>query len=255
VFSGSLRADAHGLWIDGRLVTRRESVRHTYVLPPRGAERRPVLCLRALLQDVSVSVDRESDADDLLSAMRFDSPSMIERFTMILGTRRRAWARAFATGLVLTATLSLFSRTALVWLIPLTVASSALLEMLQYCHVTIENDRICFRRFLGAIERYGYSDIRNVVLKDGHVTIHIRSGRILSMHPPHSVRLRRNVHLELVIRSLRDRILQRVLESSIGFGDRLRIPNTSAKLLRRVIEASTENPGATPTQRKRAAGT
>ncbi len=88
---GMLRVDARGLWLDGRLVARRDQLRVGYLATTSGGPRvrLPAEALASLGEASEIAVEREGEGRALLRALRLDPGHAKARFRAFLGGQQR----------------------------------------------------------------------------------------------------------------------------------------------------------------------
>ncbi len=182
--SGTVRADADGLFIDNELAVTRDSVRRGYVHEKDGEW---LVRLGRTIRMVDIVVADEAEGNALLRAMRLDASSSVAEYPMNHGSAANAWKDVailmslwFVTtfgGLFGFESASYFIPALLAW-VPLIVVWA----LRQIVRVSVGADGIQVRRMLAGSRYVPFHAIEKAETDGRTVTLRLRDGTTIEMH-------------------------------------------------------------------------
>jgi hypothetical protein len=192
---GHVRADENGLFLDGKRVVARKRLLHGYVHID-GATQFLRLARRSLLtpRPIDIEITDESQANELLAAMRLDAKTSVGEYAMLHGHRRTALVKESAVVGVMLALLTGFFLGLLHPSTPFQVtittgigfAVSTLSVLLygisQAIRLSVGADGILLWRWPGSRRFISFADIREVTAEGRDFTIILRDDTKLAVH-------------------------------------------------------------------------
>lgn len=188
-FEAAVRADKHGLYLDGRLVLTRRAIRHGNLMV-EGERLFLRLHRRApFAAPYDIEVADEAEARRLLADLRLDAQTSVSEFELRIGTRRRAKLRgALRVAAVVASMIGAVSvmqpfgeRAAFVCMILASLLGSYFMSS-NVVEVAVGADGLHVKRVIGRARFIAYADLRDVRLEGQDVHLELADGTSLALH-------------------------------------------------------------------------
>lgn len=185
---GSVRADEHGLYIDGRLTLTRRALRHGH--PMKDGERTFLRLHRRapFAAPYDIEVADEAEARRLLAALRFDAQTSVSEFELRWGAGQSAhlmrWAKGAVGTVAFLAPLFLLHRLGENVAVPLWFASCLLISYFlsgNVVQVAIGADGLTLRRTFKRARFVPYADIEDVRVEREAAYLTLTDGTVVPL--------------------------------------------------------------------------
>jgi hypothetical protein len=192
--SGELRADETGLYIAGKRVVARDRLLHGHVHVDRGRTFLRLVRRAMAPRPIDIEVADESQANELLAALRLDMQTSVGEYQMLHGrnNRRIVGMIAGATGLISVFIGMMFMQLSpspiqhligmVMWMI--TACGTAFAGMAAVAFVSVGRDGIFVRHRFMSRRFISFAEIRDVEQTDRDLVITLTNNTTIEMHHP-----------------------------------------------------------------------
>jgi hypothetical protein len=191
---GDLCADPTGVYVRGRLLVSRETIRLAHV-HKRGSM---FVRLKRFARPVEIAVDDERQGDALIAALRLDPSRSVMRYHATDGTARRLAIRL----VIIVLAFCVLSIGALALMVSAGLFAGAIAEaglLVAYLllllrsnlSIVVGADGLRIRRWVGRARLLRYVDIDEIALEGPHVCFRLRSGELMTIGKGTGPRIRR----------------------------------------------------------------
>jgi hypothetical protein len=180
----SVRADATGVYLGGRLATTRAAILRAHVIRDRGTN---LVRLVRRFRPFEIVVDDEEEGERLIAALCLDPAHSVVRVTVSDGTLRRVLVRtavvsvAWLTGVVTSAKLFASAGAAGYLAGASALVGCAVLFARGQLTLSVGADGVHIRRWLGRARFVGYPEIMHVTINGPTLSLELRGGSALWM--------------------------------------------------------------------------